>query len=99
MVHQRVGLEPKWYLGAYSNYLCGLLPQLATVFGPDTDKLLDVVRGPRYKLYSDGRLYDVSGDPLENTPIETGLNKEAEVARSELKAAMKQLRESSPRKW
>jgi diguanylate cyclase (GGDEF)-like protein/PAS domain S-box-containing protein len=26
--HQRVGLEPKWYLGAYSRYLCTLLPEI-----------------------------------------------------------------------
>ena len=28
IVHQRIGLEPKWYIGAYSKYLSGLLPEL-----------------------------------------------------------------------
>lgn len=28
VVHQRVGLAPEWYLGAYSKYLAGLLPEL-----------------------------------------------------------------------
>ncbi len=28
LVHQRIGLEPKWYLGAYSKYLTNLLPEV-----------------------------------------------------------------------
>ena len=28
VAHQRIGLEPGWYLGAYAKYLAGLLPQI-----------------------------------------------------------------------
>ncbi|MDD2874957.1 MAG: EAL domain-containing protein [Azoarcus sp.] len=35
LVHHRVGLEPKWYLGAYANYLVGLLPEVARCFEGD----------------------------------------------------------------
>ena len=64
-----------------------------------TDKLLDVVRGDRYKLYSDGRLYDVMSDPLEREAIAPGLNAAADIARERLNRSMRQLRNSRPRKW
>ncbi len=38
--HQRIGLEPKWYIGAYSKYLAGLLPELWRLLGDDPDKFL-----------------------------------------------------------
>lgn len=28
VIHQKVGLEPRWYFGAYSKYLCSLLPDI-----------------------------------------------------------------------
>ena len=65
----------------------------------NTDKLLDVIRGPRYKLYSDGRFYDALEDPLEKTVINPGLNQEADQARDKLKLALQQIRKSTPRKW
>ena len=40
MVHQHIGLEPKWYIGAYSRYLVGLLPELWRLLGDDPDKFL-----------------------------------------------------------
>ena len=40
VVHQHIGLEPKWYIGAYSKYLVGLLPELWRLFGDDPDKFL-----------------------------------------------------------
>ncbi|HCE09615.1 MAG TPA: hypothetical protein DEQ40_13645, partial [Oxalobacteraceae bacterium] len=40
VVHQHIGLEPKWYIGAYSRYLVGLLPELRRLLGDDPDKLL-----------------------------------------------------------
>ena len=39
-VHQHIGLEPKWYIGAYSKYLVGLLPELWRLLGDDPDKFL-----------------------------------------------------------
>lgn len=65
----------------------------------NTDKLVDVVRGDRYKLYSDGRLYDVLSDPLEREPIYPGVDSAADAARERLKKLMQQLRDSQPRKW
>lgn len=38
--HQRAGLEPKWYIGAYRKYLCSLLPLLYRHFGENEEKLL-----------------------------------------------------------
>ncbi|NMM14696.1 MAG: EAL domain-containing protein [Rhodoferax sp.] len=40
VVHQHIGLEPKWYIGAYSKYLVGLLPELWRLLGDDPDKFL-----------------------------------------------------------
>lgn len=37
VVHQRVGLAPEWYLGAYSKYLAGLLPELWQRLGKDPE--------------------------------------------------------------
>ncbi|MDO9053539.1 MAG: protoglobin domain-containing protein, partial [Gallionella sp.] len=37
VVHQHIGLEPKWYLGAYSKYLAGLLPELWQQLGKEPE--------------------------------------------------------------
>lgn len=65
----------------------------------NTDKLLDVIRGPQYKLYSDGRLFDIQKDPLERNQIEMGATPEADQARQELKASLLYLRKTQPRIW
>ena len=65
----------------------------------NTDKLLDVIRGPQYKLYSDGRLFDVVKDPLEQLPIEVGYNSESDQARHELKKSLDKLRQTKPKIW
>jgi diguanylate cyclase (GGDEF)-like protein/PAS domain S-box-containing protein len=44
IVHQHIGLEPKWYIGAYSRYLVGLLPELWRLLGDDPDKFLATYR-------------------------------------------------------
>ena len=38
--HQRVGLEPKWYTGAYRKYLSSLQPILRDIYGDDSAKLI-----------------------------------------------------------
>ncbi|RZI43020.1 EAL domain-containing protein [Herbaspirillum sp. HC18] len=38
VVHQRIGLEPKWYIGAYRKYLSEVMPVLAALTGGDLDK-------------------------------------------------------------
>ncbi len=63
------------------------------------DKLLDVVRNHRYKLYSDGRLYDLKTDFFEETPIPPGKNKEADAARKKLLDNLSDLRETEPVLW
>ncbi|MDA0350303.1 MAG: hypothetical protein O3C20_23235, partial [Verrucomicrobia bacterium] len=65
----------------------------------NTDKLLDVIRGPRYKFYSDGRLFDIRNDFLEEHPIGPGTSKESDKARIDLKASLEKLRTTQPRTW
>jgi diguanylate cyclase (GGDEF)-like protein/PAS domain S-box-containing protein len=43
-VHQRVGLAPEWYLGAYAKYLSGLLPTISEHFGDDRDGFIATMR-------------------------------------------------------
>jgi len=65
----------------------------------NTDKLLDVIRGPRFKYYSDGRLFNANRDIMEKNPIPAGKNPTADKARTELKTALEELRQTSPRRW
>ena len=44
LAHQRVGLAPQWYLGAYAAYLNELLPQMAAVHAGDQDGLLQAIQ-------------------------------------------------------
>ena len=44
LVHHRVGLEPKWYLGAYANYLVGLLPEIKRCFSDDHEQCNNTVQ-------------------------------------------------------
>ena len=40
VAHQRIGLEPKWYIGAYRKYLSELMPILWRVLDGDSEKFL-----------------------------------------------------------
>jgi len=40
LAHQRVGLKPKWYVGAYRKYLSELLPAVFQLLGGDEKKYL-----------------------------------------------------------
>lgn len=42
LAHQRIGLEPAWYLGAYNQYIQLTFPVFAQAFGDNTDKVLPV---------------------------------------------------------
>jgi len=42
------------------------------------------VRDQRWKLYNDGRLFDLEMDPLEEIPVTSDLSKEATLARKRL---------------
>ncbi|BBP03267.1 hypothetical protein TPL01_06920 [Sulfuriferula plumbiphila] len=52
-VHQRIGLEPKWYIGAYSKYLIGLLPELWRLLGDSPDKFLATYRALQKSVFLD----------------------------------------------
>jgi diguanylate cyclase (GGDEF)-like protein/PAS domain S-box-containing protein len=39
LAHQRIGLEPKWYIGAYRKYLAEMIPLLSSRFDGDADRL------------------------------------------------------------
>jgi diguanylate cyclase (GGDEF)-like protein/PAS domain S-box-containing protein len=44
VVHQRIGLEPKWYLGAYSKYLGELLPEIWQRLRKDPESFINAYR-------------------------------------------------------
>ncbi len=44
VAHQRIGLSPKWYLGAYGKYLCGVLPEVWRLMDGDGAKTLAAFR-------------------------------------------------------
>ena len=59
---------------------------------PERMKPVRFVRDQRWKLYGDGRFYDVQNDVLEQQPL--GLvekNSEAAIARKKLAAALKSI--------
>jgi rsbT co-antagonist protein RsbR len=37
-VHQRIGLSPRWYMGAYSIYMQSTFPRVMAAFRPDVEK-------------------------------------------------------------
>ena len=41
VVHQRIGLEPKWYIGAYGKYLASVLPKLWDLLHSEPQRFLD----------------------------------------------------------
>lgn len=42
-VHQQVGLQPKWYMGAYSQYLSGLLGQISKEYPDNHKQVIDLI--------------------------------------------------------
>jgi hypothetical protein len=58
-----------------------------------------VVRDGRWKLYSDGRLFDTQSDFLEGKPVAPGTQPEADAARARLKQQLETLRTTQPRAW
>jgi rsbT co-antagonist protein RsbR len=37
-VHQRIGLSPRWYIGAYSIYMQSVIPRVIAAFGSDANR-------------------------------------------------------------
>jgi arylsulfatase A len=65
---------------------------------PAKHAVLHIIRNRRWKLYSDGRLFDMEADPFETSPV----NPEAPPASSAftfLQSELKKLRTSEPRLW
>jgi arylsulfatase A len=54
---------------------------------PERTKPKRFVRDRRWKLYGDGRFFDVQSDPLEQSPLES-LSNEAHAARTKLEKAL-----------
>lgn len=54
---------------------------------PERTKPTRFVRDTRYKLYGDGRFFDVQNDPLEKAPLEN-LEKDAAAAKEKLEKAL-----------
>jgi len=44
LTHQRIGLAPKWYFGAYAQYLAELLPKMWQAAGEDVEKFVSAYR-------------------------------------------------------
>jgi len=57
---------------------------------PERTRPVRFVRDQRYKLYGDGRFYDVPSDPLEQNPL-TDLNKQAAAAHKKLEQALQSM--------
>ncbi len=58
----------------------------------DAFKLEEWVRDKRFKLYRDGRLYDVPSDPLEERPIPPGTGQESVAARRRLQPVLDRMK-------
>src|SRR5262249_25356652 len=43
LAHQRIGLEPAWYLGAYNQYVQLTFPVFVKAFGDNLDKVLPLL--------------------------------------------------------
>lgn len=40
IMHQKIGLDPKWYMGAHGRYLSWLLPKIGEYCGDDREKFM-----------------------------------------------------------
>ncbi|MHC4404903.1 MAG: sulfatase/phosphatase domain-containing protein, partial [Planctomycetota bacterium] len=59
---------------------------------PERTPPVRFVRDQRWKLYGDGRLFDVTGDPMEKSPLETvEQGTPAAAARRKLAAALESM--------
>ncbi|MDF3036339.1 MAG: histidine kinase [Paucimonas sp.] len=53
LVHQRIGLSPEWYLGAYCKYLVDLCPALWKITGGDYAEFEKALRASRKIIFFD----------------------------------------------
>jgi diguanylate cyclase (GGDEF)-like protein len=43
LVHERVGLAPQWYIGAYNKYITLLVPRIRAYYPDDPERMLDTL--------------------------------------------------------
>jgi arylsulfatase A-like enzyme len=55
-----------------------------------------VVRDERFKLYANGKLFDLAADPDESKPLPAGASPESEAARGRLRAVLDSMPEDTP---
>lgn len=58
-----------------------------------------VVRDERFKLFSDGRLYDLAADPLERSPVDATADAPASAARDRLASVLQSLPPNADWPW
>lgn len=44
IAHQKIGLDPQWYIGAYSKYICSLLPVVLDAVDGDAEKAIATIK-------------------------------------------------------
>jgi len=80
---------------SFAGYLGGTAPLprkwIFNEYRPDR-----TVRDVRYKLWSNGKLYDLTADPGETRPIIAGTNAEADRARAQLQSVLNSMPPETP---
>lgn len=99
-VHDRIGLEPRWYLGAYSLYFSLLAPVVAEIHGEDPSAIANTLASLVKRLVLDAELA-LDAYNIAHEARLTHLNRElAEASRSlarEQRATEKELRQTERR--
>lgn len=63
------------------------------------DEFYHVISDGQWKLYSDGRLFEVKSDRLEKNEISKGFSQESDLKREQLNKHLTNLRNSTPKLW
>ena len=80
---------------SYASYLRGSAPVPRTwIFNEYRPHR--VIRDTRFKLWNDGRLFDLAADPAEARPLAPGADAAADRARAQLQAVLDKMPESTP---
>jgi len=93
----RKGNPRTWFVGTGAHPSIWLSRVQQELENPELEAWKMVwVRGLRYKLYDDGRFYDLEADPAESERIPTGKGlSDAEAARRQLKAVLQRYLDGS----
>ena len=44
VVHQQIGLQPRWFIGAYAKFINSLIPEICHIVGSDINKASEIIR-------------------------------------------------------